>query len=157
MTTAPLLTGGRKGASPIGAEGTGEGVIATANVAAVDPTANATTTAANDFTGKLEKLFMASSNDEPQFYSFFTSRHSEISDAGDGEEETPQRRRQIRAAESATVLTPYRGPVEGEMGAIMGGVRSMMTTIGATTLKEGFMCTTFVRVSARTYDVYGAG
>jgi len=62
-----------------------------------------------------------------------------------------------RAAEGKTVLTPYRGPVEGTMGEIMGGVRSMMTYIGATTLKEVPKRTTFVRVTAQTNDVYGAG
>ena len=62
-----------------------------------------------------------------------------------------------RAAEGKTVLTPYRGPVEGTMGEIMGGVRSMMTYIGATTLKEVPKRTTFVRVTAQTNDFYGAG
>ena len=36
-----------------------------------------------------------------------------------------------RAAEGKSVETPYRGPVDGTMGEIMGGVRSMMTYIGA--------------------------
>ena len=60
-----------------------------------------------------------------------------------------------RAAEGKTVLTPYRGPVDGTMGEIMGGVRSMMTYIGATTLKEVSKRTTFVRVTAQTNDVFG--
>ena len=41
-----------------------------------------------------------------------------------------------RAAEGKTVETPYRGPVDNTMAEIMGGVRSMMTYIGATQLKE---------------------
>ena len=61
-----------------------------------------------------------------------------------------------RAAEGKTVETPYRGPVEGTMGEIMGGVRSMMTYIGATQLKEVPKRTTFVRVTAQTNDVFGA-
>jgi len=60
-----------------------------------------------------------------------------------------------RAAEGKTVETPYRGPVDGTMGEIMGGVRSMMTYIGAAHLKEVPKRTTFVRVSAQTNDVFG--
>ncbi len=60
-----------------------------------------------------------------------------------------------RAAEGKTVETTYRGSVEGTMGEIMGGVRSMMTYIGATQLKEVSKRTTFVRVSAQANDVFG--
>ena len=60
-----------------------------------------------------------------------------------------------RAAEGKTVETPYRGPVDGAMGEIMGGVRSMMTYIGATQLKEVPKRTTFVRVTAQTNNVFG--
>ena len=61
-----------------------------------------------------------------------------------------------RAAEGKTVETPYRGPVEGTMTEIMGGVRSMMTYIGAAHLKEVSKRTTFVRVTAQTNDVFGS-
>jgi GMP reductase len=61
-----------------------------------------------------------------------------------------------RAAEGKTVETPYHGPVEHTMGEIMGGVRSMMTYIGAARLKEVSKRTTFVRVSAPTNDVFGS-
>jgi GMP reductase len=61
-----------------------------------------------------------------------------------------------RAAEGKTVETPYRGPIDNTMGDIMGGVRSMMTYIGATQLKEVPKRTTFVRVTAQTNDVFGA-
>ena len=60
-----------------------------------------------------------------------------------------------RAAEGKSVETPYRGPVEGTMDEIMGGVRSCMTYIGATQLKEVPKRTTFVRVTAQTNDVFG--
>jgi GMP reductase len=60
-----------------------------------------------------------------------------------------------RAAEGKTVETPYRGPVDHTMSEIMGGVRSMMTYIGATQLKEVPKRTTFVRVTAQTNDVFG--
>jgi GMP reductase len=60
-----------------------------------------------------------------------------------------------RAAEGKSVETPYRGPVDNTMAEIMGGVRSMMTYIGATQLKEVPKRTTFVRVTAQTNDVFG--
>ena len=60
-----------------------------------------------------------------------------------------------RAAEGKTVETPYRGAVDNTMGEIMGGVRSMMTYIGATQLKEVAKRTTFVLVTAQTNDVFG--
>jgi GMP reductase len=60
-----------------------------------------------------------------------------------------------RAAEGKTVETPYRGSVDGTMTEIMGGVRSMMTYIGAAHLKEVPKRTTFVRVTAQTNDVFG--
>jgi len=60
-----------------------------------------------------------------------------------------------RAAEGKTVEAPYRGPVENTMGEILGGVRSMMTYIGAVQLQEVSKRTTFVRVTAQTNDVFG--
>jgi GMP reductase len=60
-----------------------------------------------------------------------------------------------RASEGKTVETPYRGPVDNTMAEIMGGVRSMMTYIGAIQLKEVSKRTTFVRVTAQTNDVFG--
>ena len=62
-----------------------------------------------------------------------------------------------RASEGKTVETPYRGPVETTLSEIMGGVRSMMTYIGATQLKEVSKRTTFVLVTAQTNDVFGKG
>jgi GMP reductase len=61
-----------------------------------------------------------------------------------------------RASEGKTVEVPYRGPVEGTMQEIMGGVRSMMTYIGAVTLKEVPKRTTFVRVNAQLNNVFGS-
>jgi GMP reductase len=62
-----------------------------------------------------------------------------------------------RAAEGKSVEIPYRGAVDGTMGEIMGGVRSMMTYIGAAHLKEVSKRTTFVRVTAQTNDMFGGG
>jgi GMP reductase len=61
-----------------------------------------------------------------------------------------------RASEGKTVEVPYRGPVSDTMQEIMGGVRSMMTYIGATRLKEVPKRTTFVRVGAQFNTVFGA-
>ena len=60
-----------------------------------------------------------------------------------------------RASEGKTVETPYRGPIDATMGEIMGGVRSMMTYIGAAQLKEAPKGAAFTRVTAQTNDVYG--
>jgi GMP reductase len=62
-----------------------------------------------------------------------------------------------RASEGKTVEVPYRGPIEGTVQEIMGGVRSMMTYIGATKLKELPKRTTFVRVGAQLNTVFGGG
>jgi GMP reductase len=45
--------------------------------------------------------------------------------------------------------------VEDTMQEIMGGVRSMMTYIGAVKLKEVPKRTTFVRVNAQLNNVFG--
>jgi GMP reductase len=60
-----------------------------------------------------------------------------------------------RASEGKTVEVPYRGPVEHTMQEIMGGVRSMMTYIGATRLKEVPKRTTFIRAGAQLNTVFG--
>ena len=60
-----------------------------------------------------------------------------------------------RASEGKTVEVPYCGPIDGTMQEIMGGVRSMMTYIGATKLKEVSKRTTFVRVGAQLNTVFG--
>jgi GMP reductase len=62
-----------------------------------------------------------------------------------------------RASEGKTVEVPYRGPVAGTMLEIMGGVRSMMTYIGAVSLKEVPKRTTFIMVGAQLNTVYGQG
>jgi GMP reductase len=60
-----------------------------------------------------------------------------------------------RASEGKTVEVTYRGPVDATMLEIMGGVRSMMTYIGAVKLKEVPKRTTFVRVGAQLNTVFG--
>jgi GMP reductase len=60
-----------------------------------------------------------------------------------------------RASEGKTVEVPYRGPVQGTMQELMGGVRSMMTYIGAVTLKEVPKRTTFIMVGKQLNTVFG--
>lgn len=59
-----------------------------------------------------------------------------------------------RASEGKTVEVPYRGPVDDTMQEIMGGVRSMMTYIGAVTLKEVPKRTTFIMVGSQLNTVF---
>lgn len=54
---------------------------------------------------------------------------------------------EYRASEGKTVIVDYKGPVENTLLEILGGVRSMMTYIGAATLKHVPKATTFVRVN----------
>ena len=60
-----------------------------------------------------------------------------------------------RASEGKTVEVPYRGPVEGTMLDLMGGVRSAMTYIGAVRLKEMPKRTTFIMVGSQLNTVFG--
>lgn len=62
-----------------------------------------------------------------------------------------------RASEGKTVEVNYRGSVDATMQDIMGGVRSMMTYIGAVSLKEVPKRTTFVMVGAQLNNVFGQG
>lgn len=61
-----------------------------------------------------------------------------------------------RAAEGKTVEVPYRGPVEGTLLELMGGVRSAMTYIGAVRLKEMPKRTTFIMVGSQLNTVFGS-
>src|SRR5262252_168628 len=59
-----------------------------------------------------------------------------------------------RASEGKTVEVAYRGSVTATMQEISGGVRAMMTYIGATKLKEVPKRTTFVMVGAQRNTVF---
>lgn len=60
-----------------------------------------------------------------------------------------------RAPEGKVVEVPYRGHVSETLQEITGGLRSMMTYIGAKELSEASAKTTFVRVGAQLNTVYG--
>lgn len=59
-----------------------------------------------------------------------------------------------RSAEGKTVKIPYRGPVEGTILDILGGIRSTCTYIGAKRIKDIPKCTTFIRVNNQVNQVY---
>jgi GMP reductase len=61
---------------------------------------------------------------------------------------------QYRASEGKAVQVPYRGAVKTTLQEIIGGLRSMMTYIGATKLKEVPKRTTFVVVGAQGNTVF---
>jgi len=63
---------------------------------------------------------------------------------------------EYRASEGKTVEVPYRGPIEYTLREVMGGVRSMMTYIGAVKLKEVPKRTTFVRVNNQLNTIFGS-
>ncbi len=74
----------------------------------------------------------------------------------DGDEEIRRRRRPLpRRRRQDASRRPTAARSKARMGEIMGGVRSMMTYIGAAHLKEVSKRTTFVRVTAQTNDVFG--
>ena len=61
---------------------------------------------------------------------------------------------EYRASEGKIVEAPYRGEVKTTIQEITGGLRSMMTYIGATKLKEVSKRTTFVLVGAQRNTVF---
>ncbi len=60
-----------------------------------------------------------------------------------------------RSSEGKEVLIDYRGPVEGTLQEILGGVRSACTYVGAHRLKELSKRTTFIRVARQLNEVFG--
>ena len=60
-----------------------------------------------------------------------------------------------RSSEGKTVSMPYKGDVENTVLDILGGLRSTCTYVGAVNLKNLSKCTTFVRVTQQTNDIYG--
>ena len=59
-----------------------------------------------------------------------------------------------RAPEGKEVRVPYRGPVEITVQAILGGIRSACSYVGARRIKDLPKCTTFVRVTITTNEIY---
>ena len=59
-----------------------------------------------------------------------------------------------RAPEGKEVRVPYRGPLEGTIQSILGGVRSACSYVGARRIKALPKCATFIRVTQTTNEVY---
>jgi len=60
-----------------------------------------------------------------------------------------------RSSEGKAVTLPFKGPIEGTILDILGGIRSTCTYVGAHTLKELPKRTTFVRVTQQINNVFG--
>lgn len=63
--------------------------------------------------------------------------------------------KKYRASEGKVVEIPFRGPIEPTLLAILGGIRSCMTYIGAKRLKDMPKCATFYRVNRQLNNVFG--
>ena len=59
-----------------------------------------------------------------------------------------------RAPEGKEVRVPYRGPLAISIQEILGGVRSACSYVGARRIKDLPKCTTFIRVTQTTNEVY---
>jgi GMP reductase len=59
-----------------------------------------------------------------------------------------------RAPEGKAVRVPYRGPLSVTVQSILGGVRSGCSYVGARRIKDLPKCTTFIRVTQTTNEVY---
>ena len=59
-----------------------------------------------------------------------------------------------RAPEGKEVRVPYRGAIEETVQSILGGVRSACSYVGARRIKDLPKCTTFIRVTRTTNEVY---
>ena len=60
-----------------------------------------------------------------------------------------------RSSEGKLVKVPYRGALQNTVQDILGGIRSTCTYIGAKSLKDAPKCTTFVRVTQQSNEVFG--
>ena len=63
--------------------------------------------------------------------------------------------KKYRASEGKVVELPFRGPVGPTLLAILGGIRSCMTYIGAKRLKDMPKCATFYRVNRQLNTIFG--
>jgi GMP reductase len=61
---------------------------------------------------------------------------------------------EYRASEGRTVTIPYKGDVNNTLQEILGGIRSAMTYIGASELKEVSKRCTFIRVNRQLNTVF---
>mmetsp|Transcript_79001 Transcript_79001/g.118787 ORF Transcript_79001/g.118787 Transcript_79001/m.118787 type:complete len:80 (+) Transcript_79001:1-240(+) len=62
---------------------------------------------------------------------------------------------EYRSSEGKTVEVEYRGPVDGTMFDLLGGLRSACTYVGASSIKDLSKRTTFIRVTQQLNQVFG--
>ena len=62
---------------------------------------------------------------------------------------------EYRSPEGKTVEVTYRGSVSETIGSIFGGLRSACTYIGASAIRYMPKCTTFVRVTQQSNEIFG--
>lgn len=60
-----------------------------------------------------------------------------------------------RSSEGKTVKVLYKGKLKDTIQSILGGIRSTCTYIGAKSLKDVPKCTTFIRVTQQSNEVFG--
>lgn len=63
--------------------------------------------------------------------------------------------KKYRASEGKVVEIPFRGDIENTLLAILGGIRSAMTYIGAKRIKDMPKCATFYRVNRQLNNIFG--
>lgn len=63
--------------------------------------------------------------------------------------------KKYRASEGKVVEIPFRGDIETTLLAILGGIRSAMTYIGAKRIKDMPKCATFYRVNRQLNNIFG--
>ena len=63
--------------------------------------------------------------------------------------------KKYRASEGKVGEIPFRGPIEPTLLALLGGLRSCMTYIGAKRLKDMPKCATFYRVNRQLNNIFG--
>jgi GMP reductase len=63
-------------------------------------------------------------------------------------------KKDYRASEGKAVKIPYKGPVEGIVQQVEGGLRSCCAYIGASDIKHMGRCTTFIKVNRTHNQVY---
>ena len=63
--------------------------------------------------------------------------------------------KKYRASEGKLVELPFRGPIEPTLLAILGGIRSCMTYIGARRLEDMPKCASFYRVNRQLNTIFG--
>lgn len=63
--------------------------------------------------------------------------------------------KKYRASEGKVVEIPFRGNIEDTLLAILGGIRSAMTYIGAKRIKDMPKCATFYRVNRQLNNIFG--